>query len=125
MLYLRPQSSVFCRACDFISPTYQNHWSADCDPLISGPHFFGVYFICLFINSQASSGPYFLLQSESHWFLLPQITVPRGEQTGRAYSSRKEEDFESYAPQRISSARQDRLIYTALSVVHLPWQYHT
>lgn len=51
MLYLRPQSSVFCRACDCIRPTYRSHWSADCNPLISGPHFFGVYFICLFINS--------------------------------------------------------------------------
>lgn len=51
MLYLRPQSRVFWGACDCISPSYWNHQSADCNPLIFGPHFFGVYFICLFINS--------------------------------------------------------------------------
>lgn len=129
MLNLRPQSklqsSVFCRACDCISPTYQSYWSVDCKPLIFGPHFFGVYLIRLFIN-----GPKPVLAPISSFSLkatgfscLGYLSQEEKRLEGHTPLGKK--TLKSYTPQRMSFARKHRLIYIALSAVHLPWQYHT
>lgn len=124
MLYLRPQSNVFCRACDCIRPTYQSHWSVDCNALIFGPHFFGVYFICLFINSpKPVLTPISSFSLKATGFSCLGYLLPEEKRLERHTALGKKKTLR--APQRISFARQDRLIYIALSAVHLPWQYHT
>ena len=99
MSYLRPESSMFCTSSDCTGPTHQTHWSTDCNSLIFGSHFFGAYFICLFINSPKPS----LAPISPFWevwlWLAPTVshTYPqrRKEWKGIHPLARKGEDCES------------------------------
>lgn len=93
--------------------TAQSHWSTDCNSLIFGSHFFGVCFICLFLNSpKPSLAPIssFSLRATGSSCLI--YLSPEEERVeGHAVLARKGEDLESWLAQSPFSRRsvlQDR-----------------
>lgn len=109
MPYQRPERSVFCRSCDCTGPANQSHWWTDCNPLIFGSHFFGAYFICLFINSPkpalAPISPFSLRPTGSSCLIH---LSPEEERVERHTSSSKERRKPWELPFSRGSVLQDR-----------------